>query len=49
MSAVWRTQLMCLASGVACLRRFRSFQVLLHHICIEHAVLLQIVGDGVLG
>jgi len=34
---------------VACLRRFRSFPTLLHHICIEHAVLLQIVGDGVLG
>jgi hypothetical protein len=30
-------------------RRFRPFQALLHHICIEHAVLLQIVGDGVLG
>ena len=29
-------------------RRFGSFQALLHHICIEHAVLLQIMGNGVL-
>src|SRR5208283_1315747 len=29
--------------------RKRVSQPLLHHVCIEHAVLLQIVRDGVLG